>query len=361
MSGPAREATGAGAGAGAKVAEGQAQRAAAQEALRRAGEAGIHRLSIPTPFPVGRVNAYLIEGEPLTLVDSGPNSAKALYELELALAELGHRIEDLELLVMTHGHADHIGLAEVLQRRSGAEVAALAQLGHYVSNLRQEGAADTRFIERMMRENGVPGDVARALRSTSAGITAWGSTVKVDHALADGDELRVGGATVRALHRPGHSPCDTVFVEGQHALMLAGDHLLAHISSNPLVSRPMGARGDYEGAREPALVSYIESMSRTRELELEIVLPGHGEPITDHRALIDARLALHERRAQRIHGLLSEKPLSAHEIAHAMWSELALTQAYLTISEVLGHVDLLIADGRASEEIEGGVARFRAH
>ena len=91
-------------------------------------DAGIHRLAIPTPFMVGRVNAYLIEDSPLTLVDSGPNSAKALDELEQALDARGHRIEDIELLVITHQHMDHFGLASILARRSGAEVAALEPL-----------------------------------------------------------------------------------------------------------------------------------------------------------------------------------------------------------------------------------------
>ena len=86
---------------------------------------GVHLLAVPTPFQVGRVNAYLIEDSPLTLVDSGPNSAKAIDELEQALAARGHAIEDIELLVVTHQHMDHFGLASILARRSGAEVAAL--------------------------------------------------------------------------------------------------------------------------------------------------------------------------------------------------------------------------------------------
>src|SRR5947208_6106370 len=99
------------------------------EALRVARDAGIHRLQIPTPFLVGRVNCYLIEDDPLTLVDTGPNSGKSLDELERALGDLGHRIEDLGLIVITHQHMDHLGLLEILARRSGAEVAALAALG----------------------------------------------------------------------------------------------------------------------------------------------------------------------------------------------------------------------------------------
>jgi glyoxylase-like metal-dependent hydrolase (beta-lactamase superfamily II) len=79
--------------------------------------AGIHRLAIPTPFLVGRVNCYLIEDEPLTLIDTGPNSGKSLDELEQALHSHGHAIEDLELIVVTHQHMDHIGLLEILARR----------------------------------------------------------------------------------------------------------------------------------------------------------------------------------------------------------------------------------------------------
>ena len=80
----------------------------------------IHRLPIPTPFAVGRVNCYLIEDDPLTLVDTGPNSGKALDELERALAEHGRRIEDLERIVITHQHIDHLGLVEHPRRAAPA-------------------------------------------------------------------------------------------------------------------------------------------------------------------------------------------------------------------------------------------------
>ena len=85
-----------------------------EEAVEQARQAGIHLLRIPTPFAVGRVNCYLIEDEPLTLVDTGPNSGKALDELERQLDALGHPIADLELVVVTHQHIDHLGLVEIV-------------------------------------------------------------------------------------------------------------------------------------------------------------------------------------------------------------------------------------------------------
>ena len=95
-------------------------------------------------------------------------------------------------------------------------------------------------------------------------------------------------------------------------------------------------------------------------MELSIVLPGHGEPIVDHAALIDERFRMHERRAEKIRKLIVSQPATAHEIAHELWGNVAVTQAYLTLSEVLGHMDLLLADGRAREEERDGVVRFRA-
>jgi glyoxylase-like metal-dependent hydrolase (beta-lactamase superfamily II) len=336
-----------------------------QQALELAAEAGIHRLAIPTPFQVGRVNAYLIEDSPLTLVDSGPNSAKALDELEQALAGRGHSIEDIELLVISHQHIDHFGLASILARRSGAEVAALEQLAPFLARFGEEADLDDRFSQALMLRHGIPPEIVTALRAVSASFRAWGSAVEVTRTLADGSELKLRDRTLRVLHRPGHSPSDTVFLDerseiGQPSILFAADHLIAHISSNPLLTRPLGVDAEHGGPRPQALITYMASLEQTRAMDLELVLPGHGRPITDHVALIDERFRMHRRRAERIRRLIASQPRTAHEIAQELWGNVAVTQAYLTLSEVLGHVDLLLADGVVVEGEQDGVVRFRA-
>ena len=77
-------------------------------------------------------------------------------------------------------------------------------------------------------------------------------------------------------------------------------------------------------------------------------------------ALIDERFRLHARRAEKIRRLIAERPRSAHEIAQELWGNVAVTQAYLTLSEVLGHLDLLLRDAVVRELEEGGVVRFEA-
>ena len=161
------------------------------------------------------------------------------------------------------------------------------------------------------------------------------------------------------MHRPGHSPSDTTFWDADRRILIAADHLIKHISSNPLIARPLDQEGEPDPARRPqALVTYIESLRKTRELPAEIVLSGHGEPITDHVALIDERFEFHARRADRIHELIAERPRTGYDLAQALFGDIAVTQAYLTLSEVLGHVDLLLNDGRVVEVEKDGVAWF---
>jgi glyoxylase-like metal-dependent hydrolase (beta-lactamase superfamily II) len=325
-----------------------------EDALREAEAAGIHCLRIPTPFAVGRVNCYLLEDEPLTLIDTGPNSGKALDELNRQLAAHGHSIADLELVILTHQHIDHVGLVEIIVEHSGAEIAALGLAADRLANFKDDAEEEDRFAVELMLRNGIPQEVAFALQSVSRSFRGWGARVSVTRPLEDGQEISFRDRTLETLHRPGHSPSDTVFWDAQRRILIAADHLIAHISSNPLLTRPL----DGSPERTQALVTYIESMRRTRELPARFVLSGHGEPITDHVALIDERLAKHDRRKEKIYGLIEEKPRSGYEIAQAIWGNVAVTQAFLTLSEVIGHVDLLVNEGRVREVDDGEVIRY---
>jgi glyoxylase-like metal-dependent hydrolase (beta-lactamase superfamily II) len=334
-----------------------ARREAETRALADARDAGIHAMALPTPFLVGRVNCYLIEDDPLTLVDTGPNSGKSLDELEQALGEHGRSVEEIGLIVITHQHIDHLGLLEILARRSGADVAAFHLLEGYLRDFGASAAADDEFSIQVMLRHGVPPELATALGAVGAAFRAFGSSGPVSRPVRDGDALTLRDRTLRVRHRPGHSPSDTIFVDEQRRIMLAGDHLLSHISSNPLLSRPLDEAAAGAG-RPHALLDYIASMRATREMPVRIVLGGHGPPVTDHVALIDERFRMHERRARKVQGLLEPGPATAYDLATRMWGNVAVTQAMLTISEVIGHLDLLIEEGSVREDADGEVTRF---
>lgn len=321
-----------------------------EETLAEARRMGIHTMPVPTPFAVGRINCYLIEGDPLTLIDAGPRSDQSLAELDIHINDAGHRVEDIQLIVATHQHIDHIGLIRTVAERSGAQVAALDKSVERLATFADSSDSEDDLAVELMVRHGVPEEVANALRTLSGSYRDWGDTVEVTMPLAEGSYLELADRKLKVLHRPGHSPSDTVFWDEERRMAFGGDHLLSHISSNPLISRPL----DGSPGRTRSLVNYTASLEKTREMPIDLMLSGHGDPITDHAGLIDKRLESQLRRLEKIHGILAEKPRSAHAVAEAIWGNVAVTQAFLTLSEVIGHLDILMDEGRVDEIDDGG-------
>ena len=325
-------------------------------------EAGIHRLAIPTPFAVGRVNCWLIEDDPLTLVDTGPELRQGARRARARRWRAhGRRIEDLERIVITHQHIDHEGLVDILARRSGAEVCALDLLAPLLQAFGESSDHDDELAERLMLRHGIPRDVVIALRALTHAFRALGLGRHRDRAArATAATLEFADRTLHVLHRPGHSPSDTVFHDRERGILIGGDHLIAHISSNALISRPIGGKSGEPGSGRPrSLLTYMRSLRETQAMDdVAVVLPGHGENITGHAALIEERFAMHEKRAAKLGGLLDDGPKSAYELAQAMWGNVAVTQAYLTLSEVLGHLDLLAERGALAESEVAGIVRY---
>lgn len=327
-----------------------------EESLEVVRQRGVHLLSIPTPFAVGRVNCYLVEGDPLTLIDAGPRSGEAFEALESGIAAHGYKLEDLDLVVATHEHIDHIGNIRTVAERSGARVAALEAAIPRLSNFDRYGTAENEMAVQLMIKNGVSEEVATRLRSIAETFRDLGDDVPVDMPLVPGSTVRFGEIELVVHYRPGHSPSDTIFVETNGGLCFGGDHLLSHISSNPLIARPL----DGSPGRTRSLIDYANSLRKTREMEIELMLSGHGDPIPDHRSLIDSYLKAQERRRRKVLGIIQEEPRTAHGVAAAIWGDVAVTQAYLTMSEVVGHVDVLQEEGLVTEREIDGLVIFEA-
>lgn len=324
--------------------------------LELAAAAGIHQIIVPTPFGVGDVNCYLIDDDPLTLVDCGPNSGTAVLALEAGLAAHGRRIEDVGLLVVTHQHIDHMGLAHLFATRGTAEIACLDALMPILAGWDTHAVDDDDDALLLMRRHGVEEHVAVALRAVADIVRGWGSSSRVDRGLAPDSTLTLAGRELDVLFRPGHSPSDIVLVDQAHRIALGGDHLLSSISSNAVLSRPLAP--GWDGRRPTPLLAYRDALEKTAELDVDVILGGHGEPVVGHRALIAERIADQDRRAESLLKRLADGPRTAHEIATSIWGTVAVTQVFLTLSEVLGHLDLLIQRGLIVEDRSADVIRF---
>jgi len=306
------------------------------------------QLLIPVPF-LGTVNLWLLRGEPLTLVDTGPKSDEALSALERRLRDHGLAVEDIELLLLTHHHLDHTGLAGRIRERSGARVAALDATAAWGAGYHEHAAAERRFTERLLAEHGVPDRLVADSEPFWEYIVRGSADYETDIVLADGDEIEAGGRTLRTVHRPGHSTTDTLFVDDAANEAIVGDHLLAEITSGAETTQSNLPAG----GRRRALFDYLTGLKVTAAMGLGRCYSGHGPIIRGPATLIDERFAFHAARLDRITEIVESGADTAFTVAQALWSEeVAATQTVLAIWEVLGHLDILVNRGTLSEDVD---------
>lgn len=206
-------------------------------------------------IPLGFVNSVLLQGEDgeLVLVDAGfPNHETAIFE---AIESIGRRPEDLNHLVCTHAHPDHIGSAAAVVSRTGATT-----WMHPIDVPIAESGGPFRL---MTASPGLPQKIGFRIFWRPNEPTA---PLQVDKHMADGETLPIaGGLTV--VHTPGHSAGHVALSWQGGRLMIVGD-----VGSNVAgVNDPLGFEDREEGRR---------SQRRLASLEFETAAFGHGRAIT---------------------------------------------------------------------------------
>ncbi|MCL6553572.1 MAG: MBL fold metallo-hydrolase [Firmicutes bacterium] len=303
-------------------------------------------LPVPTPFPIGPVNAYLLPGPPVTLIDCGPKTPEALAALDRGLVGAGTRLEAIQRLILTHGHLDHFGLAATVAAASGARIYAHPA---EVPKL----TADRAFVEparAFIREAGFGADVAdrwlEVMRSYRQHLDRVTPTDLVD----DGDRLPLAEGALEVLHTPGHAQGHICLWDGQ--TLIAGDLLMGEISPNPVVEF------DANGQRLRTLPAYLQSLRRVASLRPAVAYPGHGDPLQTPAARALELIRHHEARKEALAALLAGRRWTVRELIATWFPALDPRQLYLAISEVTGHLDLLEAEGRLIVERRDGVCYY---
>jgi glyoxylase-like metal-dependent hydrolase (beta-lactamase superfamily II) len=313
----------------------------------------LFRIELPTPFPIGTANAFLLPGDgPVTLFDAGPRTPEALAALEQGLREHGLAVEDVELLVLTHHHIDHAGLAETVRARSGCAVAAHRHVADILRDLPATQAAQDAWARALLRLHGAPEDVVATVAAITDTAVHLSESLAVSRTLEQGDTIVAGGRTLSVHLRPGHSRADTLFVDKEDGWAVSGDHVLPGGPAVAVAERPPGeVAARY---RPPALLGYRASFAATARLGLALAYPGHGPAVTDVAGTIAARLTTQDRRAARLLRELDGEPRTAWELVEAIRGGRVdggvghpISEAFIVLSDVVSHLDLLVEDGRA--------------
>ncbi|MCA0985923.1 MBL fold metallo-hydrolase [Guptibacillus algicola] len=295
-------------------------------------------ITVPTPFKVGPVNCFLIKGEVITLVDTGPRTAEAEEALVSQLREYGLSLEDVEQIVLTHHHPDHMGLAGQMSK-AGKKV-----LGHW-KNDRWLEMTDAfledheSFMKIIYSEAGVPEEYLKHVNDVE-GYLSFADRTTCDVHLLDGDAVPgCSGWTV--IETPGHAQSHISLYHESSGIMIAGDHLIKNISSNPILEPPY-----VKGADRPRpLLQQRDSYKKTLEIKPSFVYTGHGEPIDNIEDLIKERLIQQEARAKKVAMMIKEEPMTAFEVCQKLFPGIYKKEIGLTLSETIGQLDYLESEG----------------
>ncbi len=298
----------------------------------------LHCIPLPTPFPIGPVNVYVAWGEQLTLIDTGPNDDAARAALESGLRALGGRLADLQQIILTHHHVDHMGLTAELVAHSGAKVFTHPFNLPWLANYQATQEHHAPFYRQLFHESGVPLPIAQEIELISSTIARWTMPFTGAHTLQEGDQITFADAAWQVYHTPGHAGGLICLWEKDTRTLLANDHLLKNISSNAILEPPENRNTP----RPRRLLEYLRELHRIAQLKPALVLPGHGQAFYEVESLVQERVSFHKQRAQIIHALLAAGPRTLWQITRALFPELRSGMDYfLGLSEALGHLDLL--------------------
>ncbi len=303
---------------------------------------GIYLLELPTPFLVGTVNVYLFAGEPLTLLDTGPKSDQAWGALVRLLGQLGYAVSDIQQVLITHGHVDHFGLAMRIRSESGCLIRTpVLEIDNVVR--RMSDIAESNIYGQFFADCGIPDDLVEHQAKLYRYFERFFDPIDEHEQFHGGERFKLGDIELTAMSAPGHSRGHAVFYQAQTGMLFSGDSLIKHISPNPIVELIDGRRTE----RFKSLPAYLETLNRLYDMELGLILPGHGLFIDDHRKHIKKALKLHQRRKKKLLSMLNAKPRKVYDLAVKMFPSLPASEIFLAISEVIGHLDLLAVEGKA--------------
>jgi len=313
---------------------------------------GVYRIEVPLPRnPLKYTNSYLIRGDKESLiVDTGMNREECYKALSLALKELD--VVNPSIFI-THLHADHIGLAgefgakEVFFSKTESEI---------VLKMLDDPSEYWRTILENYMANGFPQEEAKKMLKLHPGIR-YTSMEKIEFTeLKDGDEIEIGDFRLKCLETPGHSPSHICLYDEDRKVFFSGDHVLIDITPN-ITWWPF---------LDNSLKSYLESLDKVCNLDVNLVLPGHRRLWKDLRKRIEEIRRHHQARLKEALMAL-DRPKTAWEVApsitwdlvYSNWEDVNVVQKWFAVGETIAHLEYLFKQGVIEKEISGdGKVRY---
>jgi glyoxylase-like metal-dependent hydrolase (beta-lactamase superfamily II) len=312
---------------------------------------GIYMITLPMPFRLKHVNIFaFLEEDGFTLIDTGPNLAGVLPALEACLTEIGRRVEDCRRILITHFHMDHCGLAGLIAGRSGAAVF-LSQIEELtIRSFAQEEDRASR-LRRFGLEHGLDSGTLESVIQTFSAFKTATTPFTATGILADGDQLHVGERVVEIIATPGHSRGHICFHLPEERFLIAGDHILPHITPNlsPDLMAP-----DFH-----PLESFLASLARIEDLPVVTVCPAHGRPFSDLKRRVAGMREHHFDRSKLALDALTEGERTSGDVSRFIFGDdLPPFDRLLALNETFVHLIELERSSSIRRKMREGLCLF---
>ncbi|HLG13782.1 MAG TPA: MBL fold metallo-hydrolase [Blastocatellia bacterium] len=312
----------------------------------------IHRISVPTPFYVGPVNVYVVQEDPLTLIDAGPRTDEAIQALRSGLNRLGHRLADIKRVIVSHAHADHYGLARLVREESGASVLIHAWDAPAVS-----ASSDYAAYRELLTAAGVPREAIDRMEAGYRKFLGFAFPLDEVEPLEDEAEILFEHESLRVVHTPGHTPGSICLMRMSNRLIFASDTVLKNITPNPVLSPdPLDGKRRFQSLGE-----YLVSLARLRSLAPTVLKGGHGDDVTDYDEHFMRLYRFTQRRQTKLLSLMPRNGATAWHAASLLFPDATGYHRFLALSETVAHLDYAVAENKLMIERRGAEDTYRPH
>ena len=299
----------------------------------------VHRIEISNPFFEGRNSVYLLNADPITVIDTGVATDKAFAQLRLGLAEHGVEVADIRRVLLTHKHIDHIGNAWRIQKEGNAEVFIHALETKSLTDVDPSGKRFGELVKQRLDDWGAPPTVHEKLSGSDKNkMPQW----KLEACEVNELPETIGfesGEELKVIHTPGHTMGSVCFLLGEQ--LFSGDHVLENISPN-IGGGDMRSRGMLE--------RFLNSLNRVSALGEVELLPGHGEAF---RGLESRCLRLrkhHNIRLRQAKRAVENGKSQVYEIARELYGSLSDFHIVLGCAEANAHLEYLADQGQVVQD-----------
>ncbi|WP_141431811.1 MBL fold metallo-hydrolase [Bacillus sp. 03113] len=296
-------------------------------------ENGIAKLSLPTPFPVGDVNIYLVKNEALTLIDVGPNTKEAWFSLENQLKSLNLQLEDIDQVVLTHHHPDHSGLLAKLPATT--KVYGHPNNERWIFRTKSFLQQFNDFHQQIFTELGVPVNFAPRVNFLKDSFI-YSCQRSLTGTVKEGESPK-GLSEWKVIETPGHAQSQICLFREKDGILISGDHLFAHVSSNPLIEPPFPGKKE----RPRSQLDYNKSLKKLLDYSIRKVYSGHGPEVFEVPDLVKERLSREHNRAMKVHSWLEKEAMTAFEICQRLFPNAYESEFHLAISKTVAQLDYL--------------------